>query len=416
MAINKVINKSTKSHGAMKNVLGYVLRDDKVTEGYVEYIGPYPPESKTINRGDVYNSFIEEKKYWGKDSGRMYSHNIISFHERENITPKQCLEIGTAFSEEFFPGHQCLIAVHQDKGHLHCHIVTNTVSFIDGHKLHQTKYDLQRQKEFTNKLCIDRNLSIAEKGKHFDGTPIEQGEITAWNKDKYNLLINDSRKSFVTECGLALMEVIPCSASREEFISGMQERGWDVRWEDKRKHIVFQNENGDKVRDSNIEKTFTEMKINKEDLLHEFERHKELRLKDYRDIEAEREREAADLKRYYAEIESAAKGLDTSKTVRDDSGAVSGDPETTDSFGRVISGAKLSKAKRETGRFLKDLNAGERASEEKRDNSISERQDREAERRRLDSEKERAAREREQRIIFERAECKRRSRSYDIER
>ena len=32
MAINKVVNKSTKSHGAMRNVLEYVLRDEKVKE------------------------------------------------------------------------------------------------------------------------------------------------------------------------------------------------------------------------------------------------------------------------------------------------------------------------------------------------------------------------------------------------
>ena len=33
MAINKVVNSSTKSHGAMSNVIAYVLRSDKVTEG-----------------------------------------------------------------------------------------------------------------------------------------------------------------------------------------------------------------------------------------------------------------------------------------------------------------------------------------------------------------------------------------------
>ena len=33
MAINKVVNQSTKSHGAMRNVLEYVLREEKVNEG-----------------------------------------------------------------------------------------------------------------------------------------------------------------------------------------------------------------------------------------------------------------------------------------------------------------------------------------------------------------------------------------------
>ena len=59
MAINKVINKSTKSHGAMRNVINYVLQDQKVIEGFVEITGPYSYE--TINRDHVYCAFLEEK-------------------------------------------------------------------------------------------------------------------------------------------------------------------------------------------------------------------------------------------------------------------------------------------------------------------------------------------------------------------
>ena len=54
--------------------------------------------------------------------------------------------------------------------------------------------------------------------------------ITAWSKDKYNLLINESEKSFVADCAIALLEVIPQSANREEFIYGMKQRGWSVAW------------------------------------------------------------------------------------------------------------------------------------------------------------------------------------------
>ena len=275
MAINKVVNKSTKSHGAMRNVLEYVLRDEKIKEGYVEISGPYSGE--TINYDEVYRSWLTEKSLWDKDSGRMYAHNIISFHKDEPVTPEQVLEIGKEYAERFFHGHQYVIGVHQDKDHLHCHIVTNSVSYIDGHKLHQTKKDLDKQKEFTNNLCSERGLSVVEKGHHFDGSLIEQGEITAWSKDKYNLLINESKKSFVADCAIALLEVIPQSASREEFISGMKLRGWSVQWEEKRKHIVFQNENGKKVRDTNIEKTFAGLEVNKEALTHEFERQNEVR-------------------------------------------------------------------------------------------------------------------------------------------
>ena len=317
MAINKVVNKSTKNHGAMRNVLEYVLRDEKVKEGYVEIAGPYSGE--TINYDEVYQSWLAEKRLWDKDSGRMYAHNIISFHKDEHVTPEQVLEIGKDFAERFFSGHQYVIGVHQDKDHLHCHIITNSVSYIDGMKLHQTKKDLEQQKEFTNKLCLENGLTITQKGQHFDGSSIEQGEITAWSKDKYNLLINDSKKSFVAECAIAIMETVPLSASRKEFISGMAQRGWSVQWEDSRKHIVFQNEDGNKVRDTNIEKTFTGMEVNKEALTNEFERQNALRLARLSsDSDRERAEEELKLKRYCEELESTAAGLDTAKAVGDD--------------------------------------------------------------------------------------------------
>lgn len=303
MAVNKVVNKSTKSHGAMRNVIEYVLQDQKVKEGYVAITGPYAPEQ--INWDNVYNAFLEEKKLWNKDSGRMYAHNIISFHKDEDITPAQALEIGQEFVEKFFPDHQSVIGVHQDKDHLHIHIVTNSVSFIDGMKLHQTKRDLERQKEFTNNLCLERGLSLTEKGKHFDGTAIEEGQVTAWSKDKYNLFQHDDKKSFVADCAIAVMEAKEDCCSKEDFIERMHERGWSVTWQDNKKHITFQNENGDKVRDSNLSKTFS-LDISKEALLYEFERQNEIHLAR---AKAERDKQRAEqLDKYYAEVESAIQG------------------------------------------------------------------------------------------------------------
>lgn len=267
MAINKVVNRATKAHGAMRNAIEYVLRDHKVRDGYVDITGPY--NASTVNYDDIYRIWLDEKKLWNKDSGRMYAHNIISFHKDEQITPEQVLEIGRKFADQFFPEHQCLIGVHQDRDHLHCHILTNSVSYIDGRKLHQNKRDLEKQKEFTNHLCTEYGLSVAEKGKHFDGSKIEYGNITAWSKDKYNLAINLSKDSFIANCALAVMEVLQTAETKEDFISGMQEHGWSVTWTEKKKHITFQNENGDKVRDSNLSKTFN-MDISKESLSAKF--------------------------------------------------------------------------------------------------------------------------------------------------
>ena len=52
---------------------------------------------------------------WDKDTGRMYAHNIISWHKDEQITPDQALEFEKQFAETWFSGFQTLVAVHKDK-------------------------------------------------------------------------------------------------------------------------------------------------------------------------------------------------------------------------------------------------------------------------------------------------------------
>ena len=162
MAINKTINKRTNTHGAMRNCIEYVLRQDKTSELLTYVTGPYCHDE--INYDLVYRTFLEEKKMWDKDSGRMYAHNIISWHKDEQITPEQALEFGKEFAENWFSGFQTLMAVHKDKDHIHCHLVTNSVSYEDGRKLHNTKKDLERMKQLTNQMCRERGLTVVEKG------------------------------------------------------------------------------------------------------------------------------------------------------------------------------------------------------------------------------------------------------------
>ncbi len=181
MAVNKTINKRTNTHGAMRNCIEYVLRQDKTGELLTYVTGPYCHDE--INYDLVYRTFLEEKKMWNKDSGRMYAHNIISWHKDEQITLEQAFEFGKEFAEKWFSGFQTLVAVHKDKEHIHCHLVTNSVSYEDGRKLHNTRNDLERMKQLTNQMCRERGLTVAEKGKHFDGSQIEKGEVMEIGKN-----------------------------------------------------------------------------------------------------------------------------------------------------------------------------------------------------------------------------------------
>ena len=301
MAINKTINKRTNTHGAMRNCIEYVLRQDKTNELFTCVTGPYCHDE--INYDLVYRTFLEEKKVWDKDSGRMYAHNIISWHKDEQITPEQALEFGKEFAENWFSGFQTLVAVHKDKDHIHCHLVTNSVSYEDGRKLHNTRKDLECMKQLTNQMCRERELTVAEKGKHFDGSQIEKGEVIAWSKDKYNLFRQQVKDSFVADCAMAVLKALENCISKEKFIEKIKQFGWNVNWTEKRKHITFQNQDGKKVRDSNLSKTF-HLDISKEDLEDEFDRNYE-RVR----VEAERTNGAdEELAGYYRQVEAACEG------------------------------------------------------------------------------------------------------------
>ena len=363
MAINKTINKRTNTHGAMRNCIEYVLRQDKTSELLTYVTGPYCHDE--INYDLVYRTFLEEKKVWDKDSGRMYAHNIISWHKDEQITPEQALEFGKEFAENWFSGFQTLVAVHKDKDHIHCHLVTNSVSYEDGRKLHNTKKDLERMKQLTNQMCRKRGLTVAEKGKHFDGSQIEKGEVIAWSKDKYNLFRQQVKDSFVADCAMAVLKALENCISKEKFIEKMKQFGWNVNWTEKRKHITFQNQDGKKVRDSNLSKTF-HLDISKEDLENEFDRNYE-RVR----VEAERTNGAdEELAGYYRQVEAACEGAGGVTGASDGrERRVTGEKSEDERVYPEISGKDTQAENGKTEAILRESRNARRNSEIKRRNS-----------------------------------------------
>ena len=363
MAINKTINKRTNTHGAMRNCIEYVLRQDKTSELLTYVTGPYCHDE--INYDLVYRTFLEEKKMWDKDSGRMYAHNIISWHKDEQITPEQALEFGKEFAENWFSGFQTLVAVHKDKDHIHCHLVTNSVSYEDGRKLHNTRKDLERMKQLTNQMCRERGLTVAEKGKHFDGSQIEKGEVIAWSKDKYNLFRQQVKDSFVADCAMAVLKALENCISKEKFIEKMKQFGWNVNWTEKRKHITFQNQEGKKVRDSNLFKTF-HLDISKEGLENEFNGNR----KKARDSANRDSRSDEELAGYYRQVEAACEGAGGVTGASDGrERRVTGEKSEDERVYPEISGKDTQAENGKTEAILRESRNARRNSEIKRRNS-----------------------------------------------
>ncbi|UWP19229.1 relaxase/mobilization nuclease domain-containing protein [Dorea formicigenerans] len=363
MAVNKTINKRTNTHGAMRNCIEYVLRQDKTSELLTYITGPYCHNE--INYDLVYRTFLEEKKMWNKDTGRMYAHNIISWHKDEQITPEQAFEFGKEFAENWFSGFQTLVAVHKDKDHIHCHLVTNSVSYEDGRKLHNTRKDLERMKQLTNQMCRERGLTVAEKGKHFDGSQIEKGEVIAWSKDKYNLFRQQVKDSFVADCAMAVLKALENCISKEKFIEKMKQFGWNVNWTEKRKHITFQNQEGKKVRDSNLFKTF-HLDISKEGLENEFNGNR----KRARDSANRDSRSDEELAGYYRQVEAACEGAGGVTGASDGrERRVTGEKSEDERVYPEISGKDTQAENGKTEAILRESRNARRNSEIKRRNS-----------------------------------------------
>lgn len=283
MAVTKIISGGS-SHGSLAGCIEYVLQKEKTPEELVFMMGPYDEE--IIAPKQVYQAFIDEKKIWGKDNGRMYYHMIVSFHHDENINAAEVLYFGIEYANRLFHDHQTLVVVHQDKAHLHVHLVINSVSFKDGHKFHSSKRDLENMKHETDRMCRERELTVTQKGHTFDNEPKNTNYGRSWNHYENELFRSFSGESYVLDCAYACLMAMDESADRNSFINSMKDRGWETVWADNRKHITFINEEGQKVRDSNISRKF-DMDVSKDSLEALFKDREETELSSEKENEME---------------------------------------------------------------------------------------------------------------------------------
>ena len=271
MAILKIIAHGLRRE-AKRKVIQYVL-DTKKTQENLSYVtGDFQAEQ--ITPKTVFQEFQRVRNMFGKDKSgsRTYLHGTVSFAPGE-LPPEQVKDFAVELVEQMYPGHQVLIVAHTDTAHPHAHFIVETVSCDNGIMLHTSKRDLERAKKVCEQMCRDRGLSVAQKGHHANGTPFEDGEFTAWEKNKYHQLVSDPKKSYLVALALAIEDCADAAQEQEEFCSLMEnEYGWTVTWKDSKKNIVFTDSEGHRVRDSNLSKTFN-IDVSKEGLTREFERH-----------------------------------------------------------------------------------------------------------------------------------------------
>lgn len=264
MAIVKAVK---NSHSSIRHILNYITKNEKTMEKKL-------CSAYNCNIDTAHIEMETTKKLYGKTGGRTYKHFVQSFSPDEKITSQQAHQLAKEFVESnpLFSDYEIVYCTHVDKHHIHTHFVVNSVSFVDGHKFQMSKKDLENMKILNNELCMEHGFSICELGKKKSFNGKEREGIVSNNMDKYQFLKkaeNGKVKSYVKETAVAVFNSMEESSSKDGFIKSMEQKGYSVNWQDNHKYITFTNQDGKKVRNSNLQKTYN-MKVGKEELIQYF--------------------------------------------------------------------------------------------------------------------------------------------------
>lgn len=226
----------------MQRLIGYTQNKDKTEHQlYVSDFNCMPQNAYCIMQAT--------KQRWGKplNGGNVGYHIIQSFKSGE-ATPDQVHEIGCEFARRFLADRfECTVSTHLDKGHLHNHIVVNSVSFMDGRMFRNdfTTY-YKGIRAISDELCRENRLSVVET----DGHGKSYGE---WKHEK---------EGTPTLRGMVKADVEMAMASADSFagfIAELQQMGYKVKYEPKVTHMAVRHKDAQRnIRLDKISPRFSE--------------------------------------------------------------------------------------------------------------------------------------------------------------
>ena len=218
MAITKLKHiKTSKGDYAYRHLaraIPYATNPDKTESGILAGAFNCLPET-------ALRQMIMTKERFDKKDERQGYHFIISFKKGE-IKPELAYQIIEAFVREYLAErYEVVFGVHVDKEHIHGHIVSNSVSLVDGRKYHYANGDWKRKiQPIVNRLCAEHNLSTIDLDR-----PKQK-------KDKNYRVWANEQVGKVTPLSLMKEDVdyyIAKAKSFAEFLSLLRLNGYQVK-------------------------------------------------------------------------------------------------------------------------------------------------------------------------------------------
>ena len=202
---------------AIRNVIGYVSNPKKTHQG--ELVTGFGCNPETAD-----GEFLLMKREYIAQTGRLRGKDdVIAYHLRQSfvpgeITPEEANRIGCELASRFTHGqHAYVVATHEDRRHVHSHIIISAVNLDCDRKFRNFWGSSKAIRRLSDTLCIQNGLSIIEQPK---------GHSKSYNKWLGNEAKTSQRDG--------LREALDAALARqpkdfEELMTMLQRGGWEVK-------------------------------------------------------------------------------------------------------------------------------------------------------------------------------------------
>ena len=213
-SVKYVMNKEKTTAVSLEDAIGYAANRSKTEQSCYETAFACTLES-------AFADMRHTKERWHKTGGVQGYHLVQSFAADE-VTPELAHRIAQELADRVLGGrYEYVIGTHLNTGHIHSHIVWNSVSRIDGKKYHSNgKSYVTQIRAVSDELCRKYKLSVidTENSNHVAKPYAE------WLAEKNN------QPTWRTAIRQDVDDAIRQSLTWRQFVAALQDKGYELQF------------------------------------------------------------------------------------------------------------------------------------------------------------------------------------------
>ena len=212
-AVKYVMNKEKTTAVSLQDALDYAANRDKTEQSCFE-------SSYACTLETTFADMRQTKERWHKSGGVQGYHLVQSFVAGE-VSPELAHRIAKELADRVLGGrYEYVIGTHLNTGHIHSHIVWNSVSCVDGKKYRSNyKSYVTEIRAVSDELCRKYKLSVidTENSNHVAKPYAE------WLAEK------NGQPTWRTAIRQDVDDAIQQSLTWRQFLNALERKGYEVR-------------------------------------------------------------------------------------------------------------------------------------------------------------------------------------------